>query len=487
MTVRARLILTLTGITLLLVVPALYGISQLAELRDIAYGMRGRHAAAFLALGRLQTRLAELDRFQRAYTAAPSPELREQLQEALVRSRFQLTQLGDAGYAQTTADAAARMAELEQASAELQALVEAGRLEEATTHLETVRPLLLQMRGSLDVIAEAIDQRGAVDLENAQRISAGAGTATLMGLFVALVLAAALGTWTTRALTTPLLRLRRETAAVAAGEFHVPEGLPYGQHDEIGDLSRSFRSMTEQLQELERLKAEFLGVATHELRTPINVIGGYAELLEDGLYGAVTEKQREALATIRDQARVLSRLTTQLLDLSRLEAGGFRLELAPLAVHEVIDSLERTFSALATQKGIELVIELDDTTPDRIVADGERLRHEVLGNLLSNAIKFTPPGGRVLVRTAGEADGLRFDVHDSGPGIPADRLPHIFEKFYQVGREARAQGAGLGLAIARELVEAHGGSIAVQSDPDTGTVFTVLVPAAPPASALVGS
>jgi signal transduction histidine kinase len=111
----------------------------------------------------------------------------------------------------------------------------------------------------------------------------------------------------------------------------------------------------------------------------------------------------------------------------------------------------------------------------------------VLGNLLSNAIKFTPPGGRVLVRTAGEADGLRFDVHDSGPGIPADRLPHIFEKFYQVGREARAQGAGLGLAIARELVEAHGGSIAVQSDPDTGTVFTVLVPAAPPASALVGS
>ena len=305
-----------------------------------------------------------------------------------------------------------------------------------------------------------------------------------MALLAALVVALVLGAWTTRAVTRPIRQVQRAMAQVADGEFDVPDGLPYDREDELGGLSRSFRTMTTRLAELDRMKAEFISVASHELKTPLNVIGGYAELLDDGIYGPLEPKQHEALESIQDQTRTLTDLVNQLLDISRIEAGGFRVELMDVESAELFGAVRRMFDPLAKQKRIDFTVDIDDEYPRIMRADPDRLRNEVIGNLLSNAFKFTPEGGAIGVRAyVGTQDRLAIDVHDTGGGIPESELVHIFEKFYQVG-EARVQGSGLGLAIAREIVEAHGGEISAESSPGRGTTFHILLPRdpAPPTS-----
>src|SRR5690606_37272138 len=155
---------------------------------------------------------------------------------------------------------------------------------------------------------------------------------TLIGLIGALAAALGLGLWTTGAITSPLRRLRGAMAQVAGGEFEAPADLHYDNPDEIGDLSRSFRSMAQQLQEPERLRAESVSVESQELRPPIDVASGHATLMEEVVLGAADEAQREAVALILEQTRVLSRLADPLLDISRIEARGLRIEREPVDV-----------------------------------------------------------------------------------------------------------------------------------------------------------
>lgn len=479
MTVRTRLHLTFVGVTLLLVLPALYGVSRLAELRDIAFEQRGRHAAAFLALGRLQAALAELDRFQRSYIAARDPVLRQGVRRALADARVQLARLSEAGYADAVRGVSLRLDSLENATRRIESLVESGRVEEATAFFERVKPLLAGTQEQLDAVARTIDQRSLADLAQAQQISTAAVSTTLLAVFGSLVLALALGIWSTSAITAPLLRLRQATATVAAGEFVAPPDLPYQRSDEIGDLSRSFRAMTRRLAELDRIRAEFMGIATHDLKTPINAIAGYAELLEEGVYGELNEKQREAVETIHEQTVVLTRLANQILDVSRLETGRLKIEPKEIEPAEILSAVERAFRPLAEQSRIDFAVEIDPSLPPKITVDPDRLRDQVLGNLLSNAFKFTPEGERIRLRAWRADETIRIDVSDTGPGIPQDQLPHIFEMYYQVGKEARAMGSGLGLAIARAVVEAHGGQISAESEPGRGTTFHIRLPITP--------
>ncbi len=477
MSVRARLLLTLAAVGAILLVPALYAASRLAELRDIAIEQRGRHAAAFLALGRLQAAIAELNRFERSYVIAPDPALRAGVRRSLENARIQLSRLGQARYAEVVREVGTRLDSIETATGRVEALIEAGRLEDATAAFEEVAALLDGLREPLDRIAVAIDRRSIAELIEAQEISATAAATTRIAIAISLVLALALGLWTTRALTDPLLRLRRAVARVAAGRFVAPPELPYGRRDEIGDLSRSFRAMTERLAELERVRTEFVGIVTHDLKAPINVVGGYAELLEQEIYGPTTDRQREALEAISEQTRVLTGMVNQLVDLSRIEAGGLSIEPGEVDTAELFGSVERAFRALAEREGIDFAVELAPSVPPVIIADANRLRDQVLGNLLSNAFKFTAPGGRIRVRAWGRRDGLHIEVGDTGPGVPADQLRHIFDKYYQVTREARKRGAGLGLAIVKEVVDAHGGRIGVESAPGRGTTFHIVIPA----------
>jgi signal transduction histidine kinase len=475
-TVRLRLLLTLGGIIVLLALPALYGVTQLQRLRDLAEALETVHAGDVLALGNIRASLSELDRMQRSYVAAPDEMFRQGMHTQIALSEAQLGLLERSNFTEEVAPFRAILDSLAEASADLDALVEAGRHEDATEYFETVKPLLDEARLALGPVADALDRRGQRARAEARQVSAAAARTTLLVVMIALLLTAALGLWTTGALSRPLSRLSAATAAVADGDFVAPPGLAYDRDDEIGDLSRAFGVMTERLAELDRLKAEFVSLATHELKTPINVIGGYAELLDEGLYGDLEPKQRAVVALIQDQTRTLTRLVNQLLDLSRFEAGGVPVEKKEVDMRGLLNDVEGSFHALATQKQVNFHVDVDPGLPATVVLDPDRIQHEVLGNLLSNAFKFTPTGGEVRVRAWRELRDIRLEVTDTGVGIPQDQITHIFDKYYQVGAEAKSQGAGLGLAIVKHVVEAHDGQVTATSSPGKGTRFDIVLP-----------
>ncbi len=479
MTLRRRLILTIAAIALLLVVPAVVAVVQLRNVADIARSQRMTHGQAIQATGLFQVRVAELDRLVRSYTIDPDPGLRAETEAALRNAETQIARIEEAGHPAVAARAQQRLDTITQVWRTVEAMIAAGDQQAAFVRLEPLLGVFGGTQATLEALAAAIDTTASMQVREAQAIAAAAATTTLIALLVCLVAAVVLGYWATRAVTSPILKLRRAMALVADGEFRVPEGLPYDRRDEIGSVSRSFRSMTHRLADLDKLKAEFMSISTHELKTPINVISGYAELLQEGMYGQISERQEEALVSIREQARVLTQLVNQLLDISRLEAGGMRLEIHTVVVSDLIDRVRRAFEALAQKKQIEFSVEVDPSLPPTIAADGDRLRDQVLGNLLSNAFKFTPSGGRIDVRAWMDEDGVQIEVADTGPGIPADQLPFVFDKYYQVGGQARSKGSGLGLAIAHEVIEAHGGTITVESVPGRGTTFRITLPAEP--------
>jgi signal transduction histidine kinase len=182
--------------------------------------------------------------------------------------------------------------------------------------------------------------------------------------------------------------------AVAEGDFE--HRLPFGANrpDEFGRLAASYESMATQLAELDRLKAEFISVASHELKTPINVVLGYLELIREGIYGELTPKQAEIFATIEKQAQNVTRLVKKLLDISRFEAGGGRIDPRPMDLNRFVESLRTAFSVLALQREIDFTVTRGEGLPAEVSWDEDRM-DEVIGNLLSNAFKFTIRGGKV--------------------------------------------------------------------------------------------
>lgn len=480
MSVRDRLALTLTVLGLLLVLPSIYGLKRLGELRDIAFELHGRQSEAAAAVQQVRLALDGVDRFARSYIIVPDSTSREAMWRSVEQADAAADRVQGMGYHQEASGLSTDLAEIEASIAHVATLVEAGRAGEATDHFQGIKDLLEHARASIIPLSEAIDRKRTVAAARAAAISASAEETIWIASSAAIALAVLLGLWITRGLTGPIARLKLAMARVAEGDFEAPQGLPYARTDEFGDLSRSFRSMAGQLAELQRLRAEFVSIASHELKTPLNVIGGYAEILDEGQFGEVTVEQRESLRAISDQVSLLSRLVNHLLDLSRFEAGAFQLQMEEVHVGDLLASVSTAFEALTRPQEVELVVQIDPTAPPIVTGDLDRLRNEVLGNLLSNAFKFTPRGGRITVRASGFEGGLRLEVEDTGEGIPPDQLPRVFEKFYQHRSQARSQGSGLGLAIARDIVEAHGGTIDVTSELGKGTTFwfTLPVPAA---------
>lgn len=490
MSLRSRIVLSLVLITAILVSPVGYGLWSLDTLQEIAAELRIRDARSSLRLGRLQTAVGEVQRAQNEYAVLrrvyPAEAADKQAEVDVAKRRVEgyFAELANAGYRDETAEARARWRDLARILEREEAVLATG---DADLHEQfrndSVFPALARMDASLDPIARAIDAQGAAQVERARNLTQDAFTGTAIALVLALGLALAVGSWMARSLLHPIQELRRGMAHVAEGDFEPDVQIPRTRPDELGDLARSFESMTVQLTELDRLKAEFVSVASHEIKTPLSVIRGYVSLLLDGIYGQVTDAQRKTLTSVSDQADRLTRLVHRLLDVSRFEAGGGRLELREIPVRAFLADLTQGFEVLAFQNEIDFRVHVTDDIPVQIVGDAERL-NEVLGNLLSNAFKFTGKGGSIRVRASRADDGVAVQVEDSGVGIPADKLPHVFEKFYQVDNEAqpRSAGSGLGLAIAREIVEAHGGTITAESEVGRGTSFRVVLPAAPPAS-----
>jgi len=274
------------------------------------------------------------------------------------------------------------------------------------------------------------------------------------------------------------LRFAEQLAARAA--LAIANARAYGEARRLAQersqlLEREQLARTE-LERASRLKDEFLAVLSHELRTPLNAVLGYAQLLGSGALPPA--RAQHAIAAIQRNAQAQTRLVESLLDLSRILAGKLELDLRPQNLASVIEAALEVVRSDAETK--EIAFDMDGTGPSVFVrGDATRLQ-QVFWNLFSNAVKFTPRGGRVSIRWATHDGVAVVDVEDNGQGIPADFLPHVFDRFKQgdAGRQSRA-GLGLGLAVVREMVQAHGGTIVAESrGPHMGSTFRVTLPLA---------
>jgi signal transduction histidine kinase len=481
MTLRARLTLGLLTIAVILVVPLLVAVQALGRLHNETKELRDGDFAASLVLGEMREALTDLRTTEMAVLYVRDEKSREAMAQGIQHIERLADSLDAYDLDRSAVEIRATMNTIEAgAQAEYRAAVDGRGSEAEKISAEQVTPAIGKIESVLRAAERTLRERtrGRV-AETAVQAKRGSNMA-IIGLALALTVAAFIAIGLTRSVSKPVHELERGMSAVADGDFHAKLAISPSRTDEFGRLAARFEDMTRQLAELDKLKAEFVSVASHELKTPINVILGYTQLLQEDLYGPLTDKQRNVADVLEKQARNLARLVKQLLDITRFEAGGGKLEVRQVELHGFLHSLEESFQVLADQRGIRFHVGVDDAVPATVHWDSDRI-NEVLGNLISNAFKFTERGGEVELTIVPTDNGVQMEVRDTGAGIPADQLPHVFEKFYQADNQPVSPstpqgGSGLGLSIARTIVEAHHGTIMVESTPGVGTRFTIVLP-----------
>ncbi|HZU07590.1 MAG TPA: ATP-binding protein [Chloroflexota bacterium] len=330
--------------------------------------------------------------------------------------------------------------------------------------------------------------------------------AILLSALAAAVLAGLLSLLFARYLAQPLRELARGARRIAAGDLS--QRVPVRRQDEIGDLAAAFNEMAASLARAETARRNLVADVAHELRTPLAVIEGTVDAMLDGVYPA----DRERLASLREEVVLLTKLVSDLRELSLAEAGGLRLEVEPVEPAALVRRAIAAAAPRAAERNVALVAEVAEELP-LVLGDTVRIT-QVFANLLDNALRYTPPGGRVVVGAAAAplagapprsvgpahtegalarsseerdaAQGVRFWVADTGPGIAPEDLPYVFDRFYRAdpSRSRRSGGSGLGLAIARGYVEAQGGRIWAERADGQGAVLAFWLPAARNASGI---
>lgn len=280
------------------------------------------------------------------------------------------------------------------------------------------------------------------------------------------------GLWARR-LTRPLQALAQAARAVAQGQPGAQVPLP-PPNDEVGDAVRAFNQMSQALARAQEARRQMTADIAHELRTPLSVLLGYTEALQEG---RLTPRP-EIFATLHREAQHLHRLVQDLRLLSLADAGELPLERQAVDLRAVFEHVRQAHAPQAAAQGITLHTQVAAHTPP-VEADPHRLQ-QVLHNLVRNALQHTPRGGRVELDARGDGPGwVRIQVRDTGPGLPPDALERVFERFYRADRARSGEGSGLGLAIVRALVEAHHGWVRAENHPDGGARFVIRWPAAP--------
>jgi two-component system sensor histidine kinase BaeS len=320
--------------------------------------------------------------------------------------------------------------------------------------------------GSVSVVSAF--QRGLATLEAAflSRMSAtsmiGGSIVALIGIILAFAFS--------RHLSRPLCGLAAAARQIALGDFNVSLRVSTG--DEIGDVADAFNYMKDSLKANEEARHKLVADVAHELRTPLSVLRGNFESIQDG----ITELSQEIIVSLHDEVIRLSRIVQDLLNLGQMESGAFPLSLETTDLREVIEKATSVFTSETETRGISLEINIQEASP-KIQADPDRIT-QVLINLLANAVHHTPDNGEISVSLSASENSVNISIKDSGPGIPKKDLPYIFDRFYRTdrARHRAAGGTGLGLAIAKGIINAHKGSIQVKSGEGPGTVFIINLP-----------
>jgi signal transduction histidine kinase len=275
-----------------------------------------------------------------------------------------------------------------------------------------------------------------------------------------------------RGMTQPLRDMAAAARRMELGDYSVR--VHTKSRDEVGELATAFNRMSEELDHLEQSRRDLVANVSHELKTPIAAIRAHLENLLDG----VEQPDPATLGVMLAQVERLGRLVDQLLDLSRLESGEVPLRIEALPLQPLVDDLISEIDVALPGRGVRVRNDVPADLP-ALSADRERV-HQVLFNLVDNAVRFTPDGGSVTISARRRNGSVEVAVADTGAGIEAEHLPRLFERFYRAdaARTRGEGGTGIGLAIARSVVEAHGGRISAESEPGRGSVFTFDLPAA---------
>lgn len=292
----------------------------------------------------------------------------------------------------------------------------------------------------------------------------------LLAGFVAALIALVLGFLLFRQITAPLNALALASAKIAAGDLNARAEVR--GDDEIAQVGRAFNGMADNLARSEAARRNMLADVAHELRNPIGVIQGHLEAMLDGVFPLDAEQ----VASLHDETILLGRLVDDLRALALADAGQLSLTREKTDLSALVTKTVQAFRAQAAENHITLTTDLPANLPP-VNLDPERIA-QVLGNLLSNAFRYTPTGGSVRVTLSNLGKAARVQVSDTGPGIPADALPHVFERFWR-GDKSRSRpqgGAGLGLAIAKQWITAHNGQIGVESQVGKGSTFWFELP-----------
>jgi signal transduction histidine kinase len=289
-----------------------------------------------------------------------------------------------------------------------------------------------------------------------------------------------LGLWFARTVASPLHNIARAARSVARGSYQ--QRVPATGPREVRELAATFNKMTEEVQHSQQTLRDFLANISHELKTPLTSIRGFSEAIQDGTIDDSQGIERSAKVISTESTRVL-RLVEELLDLSRIESGQIHMRQENLDLEELFGHVQEIFALRAEESGVRLEIATHGNT--QIVGDFERLE-QVFNNLLDNAFRHTPRDGVVRIASRSLQPGtVQVTVSDTGQGIPPEHVPHLFERFYRShapeSSNGRGKGYGLGLAITREIVRAHGGEIWATSEPGRGTTFVFTLPSVRPA------
>lgn len=300
----------------------------------------------------------------------------------------------------------------------------------------------------------------------------GINRALFLGGLAATGIAVLLGAILANSLTRPLREVADASQALAQGELG--QQVPVRTRDELGALAISFNQMSEALAHATHQRRQMTADIAHDLRTPLTVLSGYLEAMEEGALPPTPER----LAIMQQEVNGLRRLVDDLRTLSLADAGELPLQLHETNVAELLAQVRAAYAPQAERQGVTMTAEASPDLP-AVRVDPERMR-QVLGNLLGNALRHTPPGGRISLSAAPDDGALLLSIADTGSGIAPGDLPYVFDRFYR-GDRARPEGqgeSGLGLPIARSLVEMHGGTIGIQSGPGAGTTFLIRLPVA---------
>ena len=274
----------------------------------------------------------------------------------------------------------------------------------------------------------------------------------------------------------PLQKMAVATQAMAEGQR---TEVDLKGPKEVQILGQAFNMMTQRVHDSQQSQRDFVANVSHELKTPLTSIQGFAQAILDGT-ASTAEARSQAAEVIYDESSRMHRMVLDLLDLARLDAGTADLERAPFNLEALLKSVAERFTPQSREAGVKLVTEIRPLPG--FIGDGDRLS-QVFTNLVDNALKHTPPGGTVKLNARDEGGWVEVSVADSGPGIPPEELSRIFERFYQLDKARKGgpgRGVGLGLAIAREIIQAHSGTISAQSRIGKGSLFVIRLPTAQP-------